>query len=429
LIKKLKNNSFLLNTLITTAGIIFASVLNYLFQYFMAKYYSKEAYGGLQTLFSFIYLFSVPLNVIQNCVAFFVTRYIQEKKSNLIPMLFSRVTTIFIKIAGIFIILFTLSIPLLDKFLNLNSPVALFLLGVYLCTYLLIPINRGILQGYFRFIPFAFSFIIEAVLRLSFGLLLINLGLEGAMIATIISGAGIYALTYFPTRKLVRSELSKEKVTLSLKPFAKFITPVVLAYAFFTGMYTFDMIIVKHFFTGEEAGNYAILALLGKIVFWTISPVVNVLFPSSAKEKQNFKKSIHFLWLAMGITASFGLPSVALFFGVPQLLMHYLFPSYTFGAHLLGWAGSVMWLAGFSYVLINYHLSIENTKIYRLPLAFFTLEVLALSFVHYSLEQVVYTLIALQAGLLLSLLWFTYSYMKKQKHGELQSHDLITRTV
>ena len=65
---------------------------------------------------------------------------------------------------------------------------------------------------------------------------------------------------------------------------------------------TMDLILVKHFFSDQDAGVYATLSILGKIIYFAASPVASVMFPIVAGKHAKGEKYFEFLLMSLLIT-------------------------------------------------------------------------------------------------------------------------------
>jgi len=154
-----------------------------------------------------------------------------------------------------------------------------------------------------------------------------------------------------------------------------------------------DMILVKHFLSPLQAGQYAFLSLLGKIIYFS-GTLLNVFTISLVSREVEGRKdaSISFYWLFLGavcLTATafvvfgvFGWLSIPLLFSEKaNAIIPYAIP------YLL--ALSLFTLGS---VIVTYHLAKKQYIFPLIALSMSLLVILGILFSHNTITQVVYTL-------------------------------------
>ena len=105
--------------------------------------------------------------------------------------------------------------------------------------------------------------------------LTLGLGVEGAVWASVFAVIASYLL----------AKPSPGLQSLALARISDFLRRGLQAIVFFSGQVVinnFDIVLVKHFFASEEAGIYAAVSLVGRLVNMCAWSVVNTMFPVSA---------------------------------------------------------------------------------------------------------------------------------------------------
>jgi len=85
--------------------------------------------------------------------------------------------------------------------------------------------------------------------------------------------------------------------------------PTFVTVLFLTSFTSTDVILVKHFFNSHDAGFYAGLSLIGKVIFYFTAPIPAVMFPLLVKRHATGKNFVNLFYLALILVI---LPSVAL---------------------------------------------------------------------------------------------------------------------
>ncbi len=126
---------------------------------------------------------------------------------------------------------------------------------------------RGFLQGNFNFGYVAILFVFESASKLVFALILHAIGLEPYVYVSIplsVAATALLALIFMrkATEEMVPSENTSETFPrpFFFASFASNFSSVVFL--------SLDVLLVNHFFPPYQAGQYALLSLVGKMVYF-----------------------------------------------------------------------------------------------------------------------------------------------------------------
>jgi O-antigen/teichoic acid export membrane protein len=172
-------------------------------------------------------------------------------------------------------------------YLNLPSPALVAILAIGAAFYVPLGSRRGYIQGSCGFRRLATNLVIEGTVRLggSVLLVLLGLGVEGVIAANAAAVVVAY-LTAAP--KLVGRAPNPLDLSYALRESSQ-------AMVFFAGQVLInncDIVLVKHFFLAKEAGLYAAVAMVGRVIFAFSSAVVNSMFPLVAGTRVEERKDI-----------------------------------------------------------------------------------------------------------------------------------------
>ncbi len=186
-------------------------------------------------------------------------------------------------------------------YLNLPSPILVALLASGAAFYVPLGSRRGYTQGTYGFRRLATNVVVEGAVRLGGSFLLISLGLgvEGVIAANAAAVAVAY-LAIAP--KLVG------KVPSALR-FSYLFRETSQAMIFFSGQVLInncDIVLVKHFFASQEAGLYAAVAMVGRVIFSFSSAVVNSMFPLVAGTRDEERKDLRVIATSLLLVLSTG---------------------------------------------------------------------------------------------------------------------------
>jgi O-antigen/teichoic acid export membrane protein len=261
------------------AGTGLASVANLVYNVATARMLGPAGFAHATTVYTLLMLLScVTLSYQVVCAKYVARASSNEERAEIFGSLHQRS---WIAGIGLGLLLFLLAGPL-TEYLNLPNPVLIYLLAMGTAFYIPLGVRRGYIQGIHAFRPLAFNFLFEGVVRLGGAVLLIGwgMGVRGAVLASALASI----LSYFaalPSPSL--NVLRWWKIAISFKEGLQ-------AIVFFSGqtvINNFDIVLVKHFFPPAEAGFYAAVALVGRVINMCAWSVVNTMFPVSAGEKND----------------------------------------------------------------------------------------------------------------------------------------------
>jgi O-antigen/teichoic acid export membrane protein len=187
-------------------------------------------------------------------------------------------------------------------------------------------------------------------------------------------------------------------------------------------------LIVKHFFSAESAGQYAALALIGRIVFFATWSVVTTLFPIVAQKQQRGEAHRHLLGMSLGLVTGVSVAIIIVTYVMPDLIVRVLFgQAYLAISELLWLYAIATMLYALSNVFINYHLSIGRGRGSFWAMVFGLLQVIGLWCFHTSLREVVIVQIIVMTALFITLvswdLWLSWQRKPNERRTYLLNRN------
>jgi O-antigen/teichoic acid export membrane protein len=273
------------------------------------------------------------------------------------------------------------------------SPWLLVLMGVAIAVYVPVGVRRGYFHGECQFPRLAGNFVVEAAVRLLAALILVLVGwgVFGAVGAIVLSVMAAYLL---PPVRLPSNTGAGELIPPSMLEGTQ-------AIAFFVGkviINNIDVLLVKHFFPPAEAGIYAAVALVGRVLAIMSWQVVSAMFPvSAANTKDDRRVLIYPMLMVLGLTAAFILGALAF---STQVIGGIFGTSFAAGIGLMPIYAATAGAYTLAVVLMTYEMSRKVASASWIQLAFSALVVLAIALFHASLKQV----IAVQLALMLAMI-------------------------
>jgi O-antigen/teichoic acid export membrane protein len=279
------------------------------------------------------------------------------------------------------------------------SPTLILIMAVGIAFYIPLGARRGAMLGTRQFAKLSSNFLLEAGVKLVTALVLVNLGygVLGAVAAIATSVVVAYA---YPWVGAGLNTVGEPGIPASMSEGMQSIV-------FFVGQViinNIDILMVKHFFTSSDAGLYAAIALVGRVLYFASWSVVSAMFPISAGAKPQEQNS-SVLIIPLLIVAS-----IAFFFTVflglfPDFVLRMLFGP-GFHGHgiesLLALYASTTGAYALAVVLTAYEISRRIANVAWLQLAFSLLVVIGIALFHETLREVIVVQQVLMVLLLIS---------------------------
>jgi O-antigen/teichoic acid export membrane protein len=345
-------------TLFFLISLNFFNILNFLFSVFMGRLLAPAEYGTLIALMSLVYLYGIPSEAIQNLVSRHTSKFNVEKKEGKTKYLMKR----FFKTGTIFSLIIFFILLIVSVYLAKKWEINYFLLAM---THLLIfsgfygPITRGVLQGKKRFGSYSFSLILEGFSKLVLALALVFLGFGvfGAMNAVLISVFFGILISFYYCRDVLSSKTEKSDLS-NIQATPYFITMLCLMV-----FLSLDMLLAKWFFDPVLAGKYAVLSVMGKIIFLGTNGIGKAMFPLSSEKKDRNEKTSGILIKSFLLTLILSGIGVVFYSFFPEEIIALLYGNiYSEISPYLVYSGLSFAFLALSNVLLLYGLSTERIK-------------------------------------------------------------------
>jgi len=408
---KIKGDIFLRNSFIFFTGTFLVNAGNYLFHFLMARMLTVEGYGELQSLLALSIIIGIPAATLLTVIVKYAASFEAKKQLTKVHSLFSLFTKKILLITIIFFIFFILSSRYIANFLNLGSVIPVIILGISFLVIFLQSINNGILQGLQKFKDLSIISIISTLFKILLAVLLVKSGfaLNGAIGAIVLATIIGYFITFLPLKFLFK----KAKEEIETKEIFRYSFPVFFTLLFMALLYNTDIILVKHFFSSDIAGQYGALAILGHIIFFMGGPIMSVMFPMTAAAYSNNSNPAEILKKSGILVGIIGLGVLFFYFLFPGLVIKILVGSkFLSSSKFLGWFGISMFFYSLASLFSQYFLSIHKTKCFYLLGIGVVLQIILISLFHTNLWQIIWIMNGVMFATLLLLIFYYFKITK-----------------
>jgi O-antigen/teichoic acid export membrane protein len=380
-------------TLLLGSGLV--SGINLIYNILLARSLGAAGFGHAVSIYTVLMLLSAVTLSFQFVCSKFVARNITlAAKAAVYQKLYRRSW----QVGAVIGLTLAASSGIIARYLNLPDPWLVAILAVGTAFYIPLGVRRGLLQGMYDFKRLSVNFVLEVLVKLGATLVLLafNFGVRGVITAVSASVIVAYLLSG-PTVEIdvIPADGTPASSLEGLQAIVFFIGQVVIN--------NIDILLVKHFFPPVEAGIYAVIAVVGRVVYMASWAVVSSMFPVSAGVQRVIPHRrtviVTPLLLILGIT---GLSALGLWI-LPQVVWKTVFgPTFQLGANhallLLYVAATGTYCI--SVVLIAYEISRRISNTGWLQLLFSGGIALGIYLFHETLHQVVMVQLVLMAIML-----------------------------
>jgi len=430
--EKLLGNQFVKNNTIFFVGSVFVAFINYIYYPVVGRFLPVESFGEVQVLISFFLQLTVFLTVLGLVTTGVVVNEKDDRKSSVIVTELQKAALLVSLIAAISIVILS---PVLQSLFKFQSSIPFMLIAVVFLVSLLLSFKSAFIRAKQDFFAASAQGVIGGVGKIIFSVVLILVGFStsGAIAGLLL--AQIVALYYasYAARKLgyvPGSEKGVRRRMYAIMPDLNVVKRFYVYVAFVFGvslittlMYSLDVAVVKYLFSAQEAGVYAGIATVARIIFFLTGSFAVVIL-SSAKLTATPSENYHVLVKSLMLTVTFGGAAALFFVLFPSFTVHLLFGSrYDEMVHLLPPLSIAMLLMSISNLLANYYIALKQYLVLLWVSIGFAITIGLITFYHETISQVVYSFLAGSVAICLLLLsWSTvralpliFSIMRKYR--------------
>ena len=364
-----------------------ANVINYIYHLLMGRILGPIDYGSLASIYSLIYVVAIVPISTSFAIVKFISQAKDKKERGYIYWVLKKF--VFWVAVATSLVLLIIS-PWVAQYLKIDEFASVVMIAPMTFLLLMILTNQAAMQGLLRFIGVVGPGFSSALGKLLFGLFFVALGfsVNGAVFGILLA----LIVTYFLSVWL-RGNLFDEKAkagSFSIQKFLHYAFPVLIQALAFTAFFTVDVLLAKHFLPAFEAGIYAALSTLGKVIYFAAQPITAAMFPIVIGKKSRGEAYRGIFFVSFLLTVLISILAVSLYWLFPSLAIGILYgKDYLTAAPSLVWMGLFIGVYTANYILVNFLLSIERTKIVYLPLAIAVIQVVGINIWHSGIMDII----------------------------------------
>ncbi len=391
---------------------IVANFFNFLYNAYLGRTVSVEDFGLVSLVGSFFYLSTIPIGALSRTVthrsAFLLGKYETPAK-----IFWAYVRKKAIIISVFITILWLAATPLLQRFFQAPSWEPFILFAPVWLIGLVSSVDSAFLAGNLKFKVMALLTVSDAVLKFAFAFILVNLDLNRFIYGVIPASMAVsFLIGWVFARKLKSKKIEIDINSLQEFP-SKFFASSILTKIASVAFISFDVILAKHYLSPTAAGEYALISLVGKMIFFIGGLFSQFIIPLVGREEGAQRESKHIfmkLFLASTLVSFvtyvgvglFGFITIPLLFGKTIDNVISFLPLYGFAMFCFTVAGSI----------VAYHQS-KNKHLF--PVAGFLLaltQIIGIVLYHSDLSQIVWVMTVSGVANLAVMLFLHFAYRR-----------------
>ncbi len=405
--KRIISHELVSGSSILFIGTMVANIFAFLFNIFIVRKLSYSAYGEYAALLSLFALATIPAQSISPVIVRFASSYLAKKEEDKASGFYFRMFS-FLSITALIVLSgFFFGNTYLKQFLHITDTGLIILIGITVVLSYVSIVNASYLQSMLKFGFLSILNSLGGAIKLGVGVFLVLLGYQvgGVLWAIFLSFLIVLLLGFYPLRKFIWNQHADK--TIAVKEIMTYALPTIIALFALSSFTSTDVLLVKHFYSGNDAGLYSGLSLVGRVIFYFTAPITSVMFPLVIKrhaENRNF----HSLFFIAILLVMFPSVAITLFYflfpGIAVLL--FLGKSYMAIAPYIGWYGIFLCLFSVLNVFVNFFLSLKRTGVVVLVVLCALLQAVGISLFHRNFISVIEVSVITSFGLLLLLLLY-----------------------
>lgn len=276
---------------------ILANFFNFLYNAYLGRKMDVGEFGLLSLFTSLLYLTQVPFGALNLTVthqsAYYLGRY-KEIAKHFWEKVFNKSLGFSLIIVGLWLIIS----PLLMDFFKTESLTPFLIFAPIWIVGLLSAVNNGFLSGNLKFTALAVFIFVESLTKLVVAVAAVETGYTQVIYAALpisITVSLIFTYLFIKQLPFVSEVIDRKAVAFPKRFFSSSVFTRISAVSFLS----FDLILAKHYLSPTEAGYYALLSLVGKMIFFFGSLSSQFIVPLVSKKEGEGKRSLDTFYLLL----------------------------------------------------------------------------------------------------------------------------------
>jgi len=338
------------------------NAISLVFTVVFARVLGEDGYGSLITLVSAFLVLAIPGQALQVAVAREVSREADARDSALAANVRNWAGSL-AALALVLAALATLARRPLADLLGVDVEWAAAATLPMACGWILLCLERGVLQGIGSYFAVGASLVGEAVARLAFALAFVGAGLgpTGAFLGTgasVVAAAAVLAV-------LIRRRLERAgRGGGARRPLGRLVREALVplvALGLFALLQNVDVIVVRNLADERTASDYAAVSVAAKALIWVAIGLGLFLLPEAARRAKQGLDGRPVLIRTLALAIAMGAAATVIFLLLGPLVLRLAFgEDLAQGAPALPWLSLAMTALAAVYLCVQFLLALER---------------------------------------------------------------------
>jgi len=250
------------------AASVIANFANFLYNTYLGRTVSLSEFGLISAVGSITYFVQIPINSLSRTVTY-RSAYLFGKFGSPVPQFWTAVRRRSITLSLLGTILWLAAIPWLSGFFQSDSTLPFILFTPIWLLGAVGAVDSGYLSGNLKFAVLATMVVVEAVGKLGWAYFFVSLGWSHVVYASIPLASLTSFIVGYAVAKSLKPGAAVSATRQALYFPRRFFFTSVLTAVSSVAFLSVDVVLAKHFLSPESAGEYALLSLAGKMVFFS----------------------------------------------------------------------------------------------------------------------------------------------------------------
>jgi O-antigen/teichoic acid export membrane protein len=386
----------------------------YLFHVFVGRILGPSKYSEFSALLSLFFVLNVPASAVQTILVRYFSIFYAKNEYSKAAWLFKKSL---IAIIGTGVVGIVLSIPLLpyitDFFHIPQYQYFLFLFGIVVTQFIGI-VCIAALQAFQKFTLSQILTNIGMASRLILGIVAAFFGVGWTLFSNLFSNV-ITIIFYVLSLKFLINQ-KNEHGGVTKKAFLSYSFPSLVATFGILALFSMDVLLVKHFYTSIEAGIYASLSVLGRVIFFASNAILFVIMPTITERKEKKQPYMQLFWITTGFVSVMSIIVTGMYFLFPKIAVIMLFGNqYLAAVPYVGIFGIFLSAISISNVITSMQLSLGKTIVWIPNILALLSQVIGISLFHARIIDTVYVNVIISGVLMCVLLLYSFFSYEKNR--------------
>ncbi|HEY6736822.1 MAG TPA: oligosaccharide flippase family protein [Candidatus Saccharimonadia bacterium] len=362
--RQLMSSQFLRHNAIFVVGSLAVSFMNYLYYPVLGRLLAPADFGEVQAVISFFLQTGVLLSVLGMVTISVVKRYSNDVQRQAILGELEQLA-LWIGLA-LFTVVVLAAVPL-QNFLNFTSPVPFILLALSVLLGIPGAFANAFIQAHRRFGVLSASGLVASLGKLlgSTALVIIGWRAAGAVLGVVLAQLLALAFAAWWARRLGRRlsvpHLQRPNLTL-IRPELRYAGLVLVTSLAINMLLSCDIIVAKHVFSPHDAGLYAGIATVARIIYFLTVPLAAVLIASVKPGEPAHNHAL--LKRSLALLALLGGGTLLVFCWAPAVIVGLLVGQrYAPVAGLLPGLSLAIFTLSLANLLVYYHVALRHVSV------------------------------------------------------------------